>query len=294
MTATCPVRQQMLSSAPFRHGRVLPMPLGAQVLKKVAVGGVLRLPSATLFAAALLSPVLHAEPCSDFRPAPGNLGYGPRGSMKQGDFRCEGLYFTPAAGEPIEVVSYFRTRGPLPERSPGLVLEVVPPDAGPAYRDASVSIVALSKDPGVFYRMSAKIPIEKTLRWPVEDVLGRAGLYPDGFGLLAWVETAERYRLFLPVTLQVKGAAPPDASPGDASLLIRPCLYLAQMDWCARPRQVANPPPWQSLGRVPAGRAVRLTLPRATLAERHVVVDVSSQATDGQWLATVPVHVMLP
>jgi hypothetical protein len=284
----------MLSSAPFRHGRVLPMPLGAQVLKKVAVGGVLRLPSAILFAAGLLSPVLHAEPCSDFRPAPGNLGYGPRGSREHGDFRCEGMYIVPAAGEPIEVVSYLRTRGPLPDRSPGLVLEVVPPDVGLEYRGKSVSIVALARDPGVFYRMSAEIPIERRLRWPVEEVLEPVGLYPAGFGLLAWVETAERHRLFLPVTLQIEGtslAAPP---PGDASLFIRPCLYLAQLDWRARPRQVANPPPWQTLGAVPAGQTVRLRLPRATVAERHVVVDVSSQTTDGRWLETVPVHVMLP
>ncbi len=250
--------------------------------------------SATLLAAVLMSPVLGAQPCKDLRPAPGNLGYRLRWSNERGNYRCEGLYLAPAAGEPIEVVSYFRTRGPLPRGRPDLVLEVVPPHIGPAYRGARMSIVALSKVLGIYYRMKAEIAIEDKLRWPVGEVLP-AALYPDGFGLLASVETAERHRLFLPVTLQIEGA--PAANPvGEPLLLVRPGQYLAQLAWRARPRQVSPPPSWVDLGPVPAGRTVRLALPTEASADedRRIVVDISSQGTDGRPLSTVPVHVVLP
>lgn len=230
-------------------------------------------------------------PCDKLTPAPGPLGYAERGRIDHDDYRCEGTYLAPAAGEPVEVVAFFRA-GSLPPGDHNLVLNVVAPSLKGEYAGLKVHAWGVATGFGTYYRMDTQFTPAKPLRWPV-GVLLDAGLYPNGFGVLVWIETRERERLLVPVGLHPEGA--PDTG-GAPSLLLRAGVHLAKLVWRVRAPRVAGPPPWKEIPAPAAGQIIPLRLPAPDPASptARLVVEVNAQSGAGKWYPTMVLQVLRP
>lgn len=218
------------------------------------------------------------------RPIGGALGYGARGA------RCEGLYESPVSAVNLELVSLLRGKlrfDPRRHKS----LKVISPDDAGAAQPIRVRAVALPIK--TYYRMDGVLAADRTMVWPLHEVLARTGLTAAQLGVFAWVGAAAD-KLFIPLAVvpgeaaeTPPGPAPPGpAPPGPASveLTVRTPVDIERMVWRARPDGTPVPA-WQNVTAMPlvAGRSITLVLPNGAAAVMHAEVQAKRRNSD-QWI----------
>jgi hypothetical protein len=106
-------------------------------------------------------------PCVNIKPVPGPIGY----SLRPGG-RCEGLYITQVAAQPVELVGFYANPPPPLGEVPTLFI------TAPGIRSqGSVAVVGVAVAPEVYYRLDARLTAaEPTLRIDGSQVLFLAEL----------------------------------------------------------------------------------------------------------------------
>jgi hypothetical protein len=142
--------------------------------------------------------------CQPLTPAPGVEGYQGRSNSP----RCEGMYAANVAGPSFELVSLTKGRLEYDLDHPP-VLRVRPLVASAT----SLSVQAVGVVPGLYYRMDAELEPDRTLDWPVKEVLALRDIHAEAIGILGIRYLPGRQPTFIPLQVATQVGQMDPATP---------------------------------------------------------------------------------
>lgn len=221
-------------------------------------------------------------PCGSLRPVANVLGY----RLRDQNIRCEGLYESTVRAVGLELVGV-TTGGPFdlshsPVEITGPRLAGLPPEAG---KQIYVRAVALPLK--TYYRMDGILDETSKLVWPVDEVVGPAGLEARDIALYGWVGTEMEQR-FVPVRVTRQGADHTDS--GDIQLVFRVSSAAESIYWRTTIGGVESE--WEPAieGPVRSGQSIAVDLPNEPPSE--VRVDVTAKPKNSDEWTTLRFYVL--
>lgn len=249
--------------------------------------------TACVTAAAVASAAAQGQVCDErLRPeALSSFGY----SIREPEVRCEGLYESSVRAPGLEVVSFLYERPKLNLEEHDRI-QVIAPDVSELVAEA-VRVRAVALPLKTYYRMDAVMSAQGPLMWPVNDVLGPAGLVPEQIGVFGWVGD-EINKVFVPLRLlaaddlATTAAEQSDAQATSPELLVRLANDAETVLWRHKEGQRTSEWTPAAPGAVPAGRTVGLLLPPGPPAQLQI--DVVAKRPDSDEWSTLRLEVVRP
>jgi hypothetical protein len=207
-------------------------------------------------------------------PVKGELGYKQRSNNRK-----EGFYEKSTGGS-LEVVSLLY--GALSfDWSPGVVLEVLPPgDMG-----RMVKIRARAIPLKTYYQMDSTVSPKEILKWPIKDVLYKAGLKANMIGIFGWFGS-ENEKTFVPLKIFQKGKPP--TNDNRIFLTVRADVdvekVICRFSEIVNGKNLKSAQGWKEIGDyINAGHAITVELPSRNTGELCVEIK-AKPGSSGTWL----------
>lgn len=221
---------------------------------------------------------VHGQPCDPLL-IPGDnweTQYRERGN------RCEGIYRPQVAAESIEVVGVIEGEFHF-TLDKDAVIEV----SCPIVSDQPVHVRAVGIPLKMYYRMDAVIEPQRTLSWPLRDVIHPLKLLASEIGIFGWIGETES--IYVPVLALIQG------EPTPAELVIQLCLRTSvDVDVVKWRFSEVESGSYSDLSKVPwkdaepsfylAGKPIRIVLPSSETGELYVEVAARDQQRTSLWL----------
>jgi hypothetical protein len=222
-------------------------------------------------------------PCTSVNPDVGPLGY----KARIGDTRCEGMYRSPVAGLPLELLSL--TLGPIDfQLRPDATLYVAAPDIGPLKVD-KLRLQARALRLSTYYRMDALIQSGATFRWPM-SLLHPAKLTRELIGVVGWVDQ-NATKLYVPIS--VSESTSRSVNGTNLVAILRSSVDLEKLFWRRWPEgKVGASTKWENTASTyRGGQPIRLEF---QASKGVTIFELSAKTTGSDDWASVIAHVYQP
>lgn len=209
--------------------------------------------AAALMLLLCLSAMAEELACAGVTPDAGRSGY----QLRTDDTRCEGLYRSPVAGVPLELLSL--TIAPLDyQLRPDATLYVTGSPAG-RFDGEQIRLQARALPLSTYYRMDALMYSERSFKWPMA-VLNENKLKPDLIGVIGWIDR-RGVKTYVPILVSERNL--PWSETGSWSVILRSVIDVEKIFWRRWPaNRNRNAGPWQSVAAFHrAGEAIRVQVP---------------------------------
>ncbi|MGD2087821.1 MAG: hypothetical protein PVH61_16705 [Candidatus Aminicenantes bacterium] len=207
-------------------------------------------------------------------PVKGELGYKQRSKNRK-----EGFYEKSTGGS-LEVVSLLY--GALSfDWNPGVVLEILPP--GDMKRMVKIRARAIPLK--TYYQMDSSVSPKESLKWPINDVLYKAGLKANMIGVFGWFGR-ENEKTFVPLKIFQKGKSP--TNDNMIFLTVRADVdvekVICRFSEIVTGKNLKSAEGWKEIGDyINAGHAITVELPDRNSGELCVEIK-AKPGSSGTWL----------
>lgn len=204
----------------------------------------------------------------------GELGY-----KKRSNNRYEGFYEKSTGGS-LDVASLLYGKLHF-HWHPTVVLEVRLHD----HMKNPVNVRARAIPLKTYYQMDAGISPRETLKWPINDVIYKAGLKPSMIGVFGWIGS-EREKKFVPLKVVQQGTIP--TNDNRIFLMVRADVdvekVICRFSDIVDGKNVKSKRGWNVIGDyINAGHAITIELPARNPGELCVEIK-AKPAHGGTWL----------
>ncbi len=207
-------------------------------------------------------------------PVKGELGY-----KQRSDNRKEGFYEKSTGGS-LEIVSLLY--GVLRfDWSPGVVLEVLSPGG----IDRKVKVRARAIPLKTYYQMDSMVSSKEILKWPINDVLYKAGLKAPMIGVFGWFGSENEKKI---VPLRIYQQGNPQEKDNRIFLTLRADVdvekVICRFSEMVNGKNLKSTRGWKVIGDyINAGHAITVELPDGNTGELCVEIK-AKPGTGGTWL----------
>jgi hypothetical protein len=199
--------------------------------------------------------------------------------------RCEGFYSSKVSAGSIEVVGLVKG-----EVHFNLAKDEMIEITSPFVKSKSVYVRAVGIPIRTYYRMDAEIPLGKTLKWNIGDIIYPQKLSEDKIGVFGWIGQEENIDFYVPIAVATDNRKPTDAK---LMLYLRTSIDVENVKWrvsevvkgiCASPGDWKDTP--QSTYR--SGQPIEIVLPES---KENICVEVAArEKNSSSWLTrSVPI-----
>lgn len=211
---------------------------------------------------------------SELVPVKGELGYKQRSNNRK-----EGFYEKSTGGS-LDVVSLLY--GALRfDWSPGVVLEVLQPGD----MDRIVKVRARAIPLKTYYQMDSTVSPKEILKWPINDVLYKAGLKASMIGVFGWFGSESEKKI---VPLRIYQQGKPPAKNNRIFLTVRADVdvekVICRFSEMVNGKNLKSAQGWKVIGDyINAGHAITVELPGRNSGELCVEIK-AKPGSSGTWL----------